>query len=125
LSKYAREGVRMGLCYHDTGFEREDRPAGRTLLVSGEIDLVTAPRFRAQLEALIAEAHSPAFVDLSGVTFFDSSGLAALLAARRAAERTDVTLVLVNPSPLTERVLEITGVDELFEICDDPTSGWR
>jgi anti-sigma B factor antagonist len=112
----------MGLCYHETGFEREERPAGRTLVVSGEIDIATAPRFRAQLEALIAEAHSPALVDLSAVTFFDSSGLAALLAVRKAAERTDVVLVLVNPAPLARRVLEVTAVDGLFEIRDDSAS---
>lgn len=110
---------------HDTGFERADRPAGRTLVVSGDVDLATGPQFRIQLDALIAEAHSPAFVDLAAVTFFDSSGLAALLAARQAAEGTDVTLVLVNPSPLARRVLEITGVDALFEICDDPVSRRR
>jgi anti-sigma B factor antagonist len=99
-------------------FERGDRAGERTLLVSGEIDLATAPQFRLELEALGLEAHSPAVVDLAGVTFLDSSGISALLAARQELAGTDVTLVLAGPSPQVRRVLEMTGVDGLFEIRD-------
>jgi anti-sigma B factor antagonist len=99
-------------------FERRERDGHRTLVVSGEVDLATAPRFLDQLIAVAAEAHSPALVDLSAVTFLDSSGLTALVDARRSFEDTDVSLVLVNPSPACRRVLEITGIDKLFEIVD-------
>ena len=71
-----------------------------------------------ELIALAADAHSPALIDLSAVTFLDASGLSALITARRSVEGTDVTLVLLNPSLRCRRVLEITRVDEIFEIID-------
>jgi anti-anti-sigma factor len=97
-------------------FERRDRDGCRTLIVSGEIDLVVAASFRDELRALIDEARSPAVVDLSGVTFLDSSGLSALVAARHEVEGTDVELVLLDPPHGCERLLGITGLDRYFEI---------
>jgi anti-anti-sigma factor len=103
-------------------FERADRDGYRTLTVSGELDLLTAPRFLKELEAVTAEAHSPANLDLSAVSFMDSSGLEALLRTRRSVDGTDVSLVLVNPSPCVRRVLEATSTDALFEIVEAQTS---
>ena len=99
-------------------FERCERHGHSTLVVSGEIDLATAAMFRQELIAAAGDAHSPALVDLSAVTFLDSSGLNALVAARRSLEGTDVSLVLLNPSPICRRVLEVTGTDQVFEIVD-------
>lgn len=67
------------------GFDmrREVRPDAIWLLVAGELDIGQAER----LEAEIAEAAASGrtlIVDLTGVTFCDSSGLAALLRAKRA-----------------------------------------
>ena len=100
-------------------YQREDRDGRRTLVVSGEIDVATAPRLRHELRMLIAEAHSPAVVDLSRVTFLDATGLSALVGARNDVHGTDVSLVLLNPSPPTRRVLEITGLDSHFDVVDD------
>ncbi len=97
-------------------FQRGDRDGFRTLTVGGEIDLATASAFEAELDAVIAEAHSPADVDLSGVTFIDSSGLHALIRARKRVVGTGVRLVLVNPSDACRQVLEITDTAQLFEI---------
>jgi anti-sigma B factor antagonist len=87
-----------------------------TLRVSGEVDIATEPTFRRALDAVIAEAHSPAVVDLSQVTFIDARGLSALLAARREVSGTEVTLVLLDPSPSVRRLLEITGLTNHFDI---------
>jgi anti-sigma B factor antagonist len=98
-------------------FRRGDRDGCRALTVTGEIDLATAGRFETELRAVISEANSPAEVDLSGVTFIDSSGLYALIRARQQVSETDVRLVLVNPSNACRLVLEVTGTAELFEIA--------
>jgi anti-sigma B factor antagonist len=97
-------------------FERHERHGHSTLVITGEIDIANAPTFLDELMAAAAEAHSPAVVDMSAVTFLDSSGLNALVNARRRLEDTDVSLVLLNPSPPCQRVLEITGIDEIFEV---------
>jgi anti-anti-sigma factor len=99
-------------------FERCERNGHSTLVVTGEIDLVTAPTFLQELVAAAGDAHSPALVDLSAVTFIDSSGLNALIAARDILEGTDVSLVLLNPSSICRRVLEVTGIDQVFEVVD-------
>lgn len=103
-------------------FERCDRAGERILVVTGEIDIATAPELRCELDALSLGAHSPVVVDLSGVTFLDSSGISALVAARQAVAGTDATLVLLEPSPPVRLVLEISGVGELFEIRDEATA---
>ena len=100
----------------EAGFERGKSDGEALLLVSGEIDIATANAFRDQLRKLIAEANSPALVDLSGVTFMDSSGVDALAGARRRAAEEGVELVLVEPSSPVRMVLEVSGMWTLFQV---------
>jgi anti-sigma B factor antagonist len=104
-------------------FQHGERDGCRALAVSGEIDLATAPGLRRELETLIAEAHSPAVLDLSAVTFIDASGLSELVAAKGKVAQTDVQLVLVDPSRPCRRILEITGLDQAFEIVTNRPTG--
>ena len=111
------------VCSTQLVFHHEERDGCRTLAVSGEIDISTAPGLRRELDTLIAEAHSPAVVDLSAVTFIDASGLSELVAARRKVAHTDVEIVLVDPSAPCRRILEVTGLDRAFEIVENHSSG--
>ena len=86
--------------------------AGR-VAVTGEIDILTAPRLEAVLEAAV-DAYDDVLVDLSGVTFMDAQGITVLLAAHRAARG---TLRVVDASPQAARVLRIIGVDHVLGIC--------
>lgn len=86
------------------------------LLVRGEIDLANADDFRERIESLLDEGRSPALVDLSGISFIDSSGVAALVAARGRADTAGIELVLVEPSAQTRKVLELTGLWTHFKI---------
>ena len=104
-------------------FQHEERDGCRTLAVSGDIDLSTAPSLRRELDRLIAEAHSPAVVDLSAVTFIDASGISELVAARRRVTDNDVEIVLVDPSAPCRRILEVTGLDRAFEIVESHSTG--
>ncbi len=73
--------------------------------IRGECDAATARNIEGWLDGLDAE---PLEVDLSGVTFFDSSALRAFLNMRRCNRH----LRLVNPSKTVRSVLEITGTTE-------------
>ena len=86
------------------------------VLVTGELDLATVPALRARLEA--AARHRPVclLVDLSGCTFLDCSAVDLLLAARDAARRDGVVLVLVRPSRPVRRLLSLLGLDEAFAV---------
>jgi anti-sigma B factor antagonist len=105
------------------GFERCDRAGGSILVVRGEIDLATAADFRDELGKLIADVDSPALVDLSGVTFMDSSGVDVLAGARRQAGDAGVELVLVEPSSQVRMVLELTGLWTHFEVRPPCSNG--
>ena len=74
----------------------------------GEIDMISAPRLhRAVLDALL-DHPAVVEVDLSGVTFMDSSGINTLVACRQHAGT--ARLRVVNAAPPVLRVLTVTGL---------------
>jgi len=91
-----------------------------TLRLTGEIDLYTAPFVREAALRAIRHHDGRLHIDLSGVTFMDSTGLEVLLATRRRAELSGGTLRLIDPTQSVLRVLEVTGVDRLFHITPGP-----
>ena len=88
---------------------------GWRVIVRGEVDIATSPVLRRQLERLVDD-DEPIVVDVTDMTFIDSSGLGVLvevLQRRRDASRTPVTLRGMQEP--VRRVLEITGLTDLFE----------
>jgi anti-sigma B factor antagonist len=86
------------------------------LYAQGEIDLANAEQLRALGEELVCSFIGTIRVDLSGVTFLDSTGLGALIGIRNAAEAARRILILDRPSPQALRILQITGLTDLFTI---------
>lgn len=105
----------------DVDYARSERAGAPVLSVKGEIDLSTAGRFAQELASLVGDKNGTARVDLSKVTFIDSSGIRELLAAKRRAEATGVQLMLSNPSTACRRVLEISGVWNDFVVEEAQT----
>src|ERR687884_2012053 len=97
--------------------ERDD--GGIQLDLTGELDLATAPKLDDELRHI--EENGPALIviDLSPLSFMDSSGLRALLAADSRAREAGRRLVLVRGDERVQRVLKITRLDERLEIVDD------
>ena len=83
--------------------------------VTGELDLSTADELREAVLAAMAPAVGTIRIDLHGVTFMDSTGLGALIAARNAAGA-HYTVVVQNPQPQVRRVFEITALDKVFNL---------
>jgi anti-sigma B factor antagonist len=83
---------------------------GLVLAVRGDIDLGSAPALRSVVNRTIATTGRLA-LDLSGVTFMDSSGLHVLCSALRVVG--DENLVLHNPSRIVSRLLELASLDHL------------
>jgi anti-sigma B factor antagonist len=82
--------------------------------VCGELDLATAPEVLEQVVGTLGPPVSAVTLDLGGVTFLDSSGLGALLAAGRRCADVGTTLRLESVPNHARRVIEITGVAELL-----------
>ena len=84
--------------------------------LAGEIDVATAGAVtEAFAEAASREGPGGCLCgDLSGVTFLDSTGLTALVTARRACEERGIEMVLVGAAGSVRRVLALSRVDSLF-----------
>jgi len=82
-----------------------------------ELTSVNSGHFRDELRAVLPGSPSVIEIDLSETRFVDSSGLGALFALYRAtAERSGVILRLLNPRPEVQQLLELTQMQQLFEI---------
>ena len=93
---------------------------GSILLVEivGEIDMTTAPEL-AQTVERTPEGTELVVIDLSDVSFLDSSGLNALVQARRLLSERDVAVtVVVPPEAAIRRVFEITHLTEPLTVID-------
>jgi len=87
------------------------------LAVRGEVDLAAVPALEQALEAAITTTSGALVIDLSDVSFLDSSGLLALLHGRGLLAREDRALVIVCPAGPVRHLLEVAGVAELLILC--------
>lgn len=84
----------------------------RVVRLGGELDLASVPR----LTELLEEVAAPTVIlDLSGLAFIDSSGVAALVRAQQQMDEGGHTLTLTRPSHTVARVFEILGISFLLE----------
>jgi anti-anti-sigma factor len=91
---------------------------GRVVRIGGELDLAC----RDSVEPAVLDAISeggPVIIDLTDLTFCDSSGIAVLLTAREKAQAADVTLTIRHVRSSLRRVFVLTGVDEVIDIRDE------
>lgn len=96
-------------------FERQtDGPT--VAVVTGEVDLYTAPRLREALDEAIGNGEAHLVVDLAELDFIDSTGLGVLVGALKQARQSGGDLVLRNPTRSTFKILEIAGLTKLFTI---------
>lgn len=87
----------------------EDRENGTVVRVSGILDVSALPLVSRQLTDAQRE-NDAVFVDLEGVTFMDSRGLGALLAANERAREGAAPVHIYRPSEAVRRLLEVSGV---------------
>jgi anti-sigma B factor antagonist len=88
--------------------------------VAGEIDMLSAPELTRHLDEMIARG-VPVVVDLSAVSFIDSSGLSEL---HRASDTGRVVLV-VEPAAKIARVVALSGFAERVPVCGDVAAARR
>ena len=104
----------------DLELETASSDATLVVTVRGEVDMDSSPRLLAELRKSLGRATSVA-VDLAGVTYIDSSGIAVLVQALRAAKHAQRRFVLRRPSKKVVAVLELADLHNLFAVEADPT----
>jgi anti-sigma B factor antagonist len=86
----------------------------------GEVDVASSPKLLQVIEGMVVPGVH-LVVDLSGVSFLDSTGLGALVQALNAVTEADGEFRVVVTDPNVLKVFEVTALDEVFELC--PTLG--
>jgi anti-anti-sigma factor len=95
---------------------------GRTrVTVAGELDLVSAALLAGRLEEAEKSRPEVIEVDLRGLTFLDSSGLAVLFAANRRARQAGRRLVLLKGHGPIDRVFALAQVEDVIDTVEEPT----
>lgn len=93
--------------------------SGRTVVaLKGEIDMEEAPKVRRTLLDSLKQKRD-ILVDLSEVTYIDSSGIAILIEGLQAARKQKNDLALVSVRQGARRVLELARLDEVFTMHAD------
>ena len=89
--------------------------------LSGRVDVDSSPDLRDRLRTLLSEEAVPQtiIVDLAGVPYIETSGIATLIEALRIARHHQINFRLQGLSGAVLRLFEVTGVLALFE-----ASGW-
>jgi len=87
------------------------------VVVTGEIDMATAPMLGRELTAAIEAGEAAIVLDLTEVTFFDSSGLrAAVVAHRDLGEQGRRLAVVCDPKGHVRRTFALAGLAEVLDL---------
>jgi anti-sigma B factor antagonist len=82
----------------------------------GEIDLHQSPELHSTLAEYCAEKPPRMLINLSEVTYIDSSGIGSLVDIYRQLKKVNSKLILVAPSERVRSLLEITRLDQFFTV---------
>ena len=93
--------------------------SSNVLPLEGEIDLHVSPRIASSLHSLIAAKPSPVVVDLSKVTYIDSSGLAVLIEGMQNVNAYGGRFALAGLQESVRPIFEIARLDQVFKIYPD------
>lgn len=88
----------------------------QVLELSGELDYHSSPELREKLTELTAKQTGKILVNLSGVDYMVSSGIATFVEAFQKAKRYQGRLILAALTPTVRGVFEIAKLDSIFEI---------
>jgi anti-sigma B factor antagonist len=91
----------------------------------GEIDLGRAPAFRQHLTQAQRKKPQKLIVDLTGVPYMDSSGVATLVEAMQAARKGGSKLILCGLQSKVRSIFEIARLDMVFTIVETSDDALR
>lgn len=81
-----------------------------------KLNVIIADKVKLELNNLLDSGHNNIIVDLSTITFIDSSGFGALVTVFNHARNVQARLLLANISNETKELIKITKLDQVFDI---------
>lgn len=97
----------------------EDRNGLVHVALVGELDLSSVAKVQEELRRIEASAPATLVVDLSKLTFLDSTGLRCIVTADERARAEGRRIVIVRGPDAVQRVFAITRLDDRLEMVDD------
>lgn len=88
-----------------------------------KLDTQIAPSLKSELVLLSGNNENSILLDLSKVTYCDSSGLSAILVANRLCKNSDGVFVLAGLQPAVERLISVSQLDSVLNIAPHPEEG--
>ena len=97
------------------------------LAPSGRLNMVSAPQLRKLADDVVANGRPKIVVDLTGVSFMDSSGLGALIGALKSARQASGDLRVAGATEQVLAVLQLTNLDRIlrpYATVQEALGGW-
>ena len=91
--------------------------------VNGRLDMLSAPKLRDQILALVQGGNTRLVLDLSAVELIDSAGLGALISGLKAARQANGRLEIAKPSKPVKAILKLTNLDRVFDTSGSEDGG--
>jgi anti-sigma B factor antagonist len=95
---------------------------GGRVILTGELDIASVPQVEEAVQSLLDKRAGRLVIDLSGLTFIDSSGLRMLIGLNDRAEEEGWTLGLLRPLEPSLSVFQITGADDNLPFIEERSS---
>jgi anti-sigma B factor antagonist len=102
--------------------DTRERNGRLEVALRGELDLSTVRKVQAALERAEADRPPVLVLDLSELSFLDSTGLRCVIGAAERAEEQQRRLVVVRGPEAVQRVFSITRLEERLEMVDDAST---
>jgi anti-sigma B factor antagonist len=98
--------------------------ARATVVLSGDLDLATAPELRERLADLAACGVIDLVIDFANLVFIDSTGISVIVGTHEHVKSRGGSLVVRNANPMAMKIFQITGLTEYLSVtgCVDLTT---
>jgi anti-anti-sigma factor len=90
------------------------------LRVRGELDIAVADSLLRRVEGMEGSSAQLVIVDLAEVTFLDTCGVKALIAAQQAGADGGFEVLVVRTPKAVRRVMDVAGADRILSLADHP-----
>ena len=103
---------------NELAIEQRQHNGAAVIALQGEIDLHSSPALRKVLLDHVQQKTPRVLIDMSAVTYVDSSGVGTLVELKRKLDRQRGAVVLVGVQPRVRSVFEITQLDKFFTMAE-------
>jgi anti-sigma B factor antagonist len=98
----------------------QPRADAALIVVSGELDIASAPELEQAFDQIRSESTTLVIVDLRELEFMDSTGLSIIVQAHQRLSEHNCELTLIKGPPQVQRLLDLTGVADRLRVVSEP-----